>query len=68
MEKGKLKCLRFYTKIIRNRLPGEGREYIGVKGGISTNKRTIKKDMDLSHIETLSYLLSVLSVSIGGNL
>ena len=38
---------------------------------MDTDKITIKNDMDLSqitNIETLSYLLSVFSVSIGGNL
>ena len=38
---------------------------------MDTDKRTIKNDMDsyqITNIETISYLLSVLSVSIGGNL
>ena len=38
---------------------------------MNTDKRTIKNDMDsyqITNIKTISYLLSVLSVSIGGNL
>gem|GEM_PF-3315620 len=38
---------------------------------MNTDKRTIKNDMDsnqITNIKKLSYLLSVLSVSIGGNL